>query len=205
MKPQIPLLLGRNTSVSFYPVVGQSVPGEMVLVSLYDASGNTFPTIGTLSNGGVAKGNAYAISVAGTLGGKAVSIGNIIIALIDSPGQTASNWTILGTPIALTTTIVDIPIPLWNMDTDDTKQCPHGLDSKIDSFRVLAVTIFSNSGDRFPLYNWNNITEDIQGGVSSKFWTDAFGGIILNRKIGGIFDDTTFNAATGVITLMYTP
>ncbi len=59
----------------------------------YDASGNAFPTSGgSGSAGAIKKGDLWYISVAGTLGGKAVGVGDAIRALIDAPGQTATNW-----------------------------------------------------------------------------------------------------------------
>lgn len=59
----------------------------------YDASGNTYPTTGGSGTGGaVMKGDMWIISVAGTLGGEAVQVGDSIIANVDTPAQTASNW-----------------------------------------------------------------------------------------------------------------
>lgn len=59
----------------------------------YDASGNAFPTSGGSGPAGaVLKGDIWQISVAGTLGGKAVEVGDSVRALVDSPAQTASNW-----------------------------------------------------------------------------------------------------------------
>jgi len=59
----------------------------------YDASVNTYPATGGSGTGGaVLKGDMWIISVAGTLGGEAVQIGDSIIANIDTPGQTAGNW-----------------------------------------------------------------------------------------------------------------
>lgn len=90
MRPQIPLLLARNTAVSFYPVQ-QNITGQMVFVSLFDASTNLFPAIGTLKNG-VAKGNVYIASAPGQPGGQNVNSGAMIMALVDNPGQSATNW-----------------------------------------------------------------------------------------------------------------
>ena len=66
----------------------------------YDASSNAWPTTGGSGTGGaVMKGDTYVISVAGTLGGSAIQIGDSIIANTDNPGQTASNWNTLNTNI----------------------------------------------------------------------------------------------------------
>jgi hypothetical protein len=62
----------------------------------WDASGGTYPTTGgTGTSGAIKKGNLFFVSVAGTIGGIAVNIGDSIRALVDTPGQTAANWDIL--------------------------------------------------------------------------------------------------------------
>lgn len=61
----------------------------------YDASSNTFPTTGgSGSAGAVKKNDIWTISVAGTLGGTPVAVRQFIRALIDTPGQTSTNWAI---------------------------------------------------------------------------------------------------------------
>jgi hypothetical protein len=61
----------------------------------YDASVNTFPASGgSGSAGAVLKGDIWTVSVAGTLGGTAVTAGDLVRALIDAPGQTAGNWAV---------------------------------------------------------------------------------------------------------------
>ena len=62
----------------------------------YDASSNLFPTRGGSGNlGAVLKGDVWRVSVAGILGGTAVNIGDWFRALVDSPAQTAGNWSIM--------------------------------------------------------------------------------------------------------------
>ncbi len=59
----------------------------------YDASTNLFPaTGGSGTAGAIKKGDIWLISVAGTLGGQAVRVGDTVRALIDTPAQTAGNW-----------------------------------------------------------------------------------------------------------------
>lgn len=61
----------------------------------YDASVNTYPaTGGSGTAGAVLKGDLWTISVAGTLGGNAVTAGDVVRALIDTPAQIAANWAI---------------------------------------------------------------------------------------------------------------
>jgi len=61
----------------------------------YDASVNSFPSSGgSGASGAILKGDLWTVSVAGTLGGVAVTAGDVVRALTDSPGQTASNWAV---------------------------------------------------------------------------------------------------------------
>lgn len=81
----------------------------------YDASVNTFPAAGgSGSAGAIVKGDTWYISVAGTLGGASVGIGDTIRSLVDTPGQTASNWAILEGNIGF------VPENVANKDTDGT-------------------------------------------------------------------------------------
>src|ERR1035437_6965172 len=67
----------------------------------YDASVNTYPAAGGSGTAGaVMKGDMWVISVAGTLGGVAIQIGDSIIANVDTPGQTAGNWNTLNSNIS---------------------------------------------------------------------------------------------------------
>lgn len=62
----------------------------------YDASGNVFPSSGGSGTAGaILKGDLWYISVGGTLGGTSVVVGSSVRALVDTPGQTSSNWSIL--------------------------------------------------------------------------------------------------------------
>lgn len=62
----------------------------------YNASTNVFPsTGGSGTSGAILKGDLWYVSVAGTLGGKAVNIGDSFRALVDSPAQVTGNWSVL--------------------------------------------------------------------------------------------------------------
>jgi hypothetical protein len=62
----------------------------------YDASSNVFPsTWGSGTAWAVLKWDMWIISVAGTLWGTAVQIGDSVIANVDTPWQTAWNWNVL--------------------------------------------------------------------------------------------------------------
>ena len=95
--------------------VDGSVAGLLDLRGGYDASGNAYPTTGGSGTGGaVMKGDVWIISVAGTLGGEAVQVGDSIIANIDTPAQTASNWNHLNANISY------VPENVANKKTDLT-------------------------------------------------------------------------------------
>lgn len=67
----------------------------------YDASVNTYPTAsGSGSGGTILKGDMFVLSAAGTLGGAAVQIGDAIIANVDTPGQTSTNWDVLNANVS---------------------------------------------------------------------------------------------------------
>jgi hypothetical protein len=73
-----------------------SVTGLLDYSGSYNASVNTFPaTGGSGTAGAILKGDFWICSVAGTLGGTSVTPGDLIIALVDTPGQTSSNWDLI--------------------------------------------------------------------------------------------------------------
>lgn len=83
-----------------------SVSSQKVTVTLatfgddrgdYDASGDVWPSTGGSGGGGaIQKNDSWTISVAGTLGGTDVDVGDTIRALQNTPGQSSANWIING-------------------------------------------------------------------------------------------------------------
>lgn len=68
----------------------------LTLVSAnYDASGNTFPTVGSGIAGAIVKGDLYVIGTGGTLGGVAVVAGDVIIATVDNAANLLADWNII--------------------------------------------------------------------------------------------------------------
>lgn len=91
------------------------VAGLLDYRGAYNASGNTYPaTGGSGTASAILKGDMWVISVAGTLGGTAVQIGDSIIANTDTPGQTAGNWDIFNGNISY------VPEDVANKDTTTT-------------------------------------------------------------------------------------
>jgi hypothetical protein len=76
--------------------VDSAVTGLLDYRGSYDASTNLFPaTGGSGLLGAILKGDFWICSVAGTLGGESVTAGDLIISIVDTPGQTASNWDLI--------------------------------------------------------------------------------------------------------------
>ena len=61
----------------------------------YDASGNDYPTTGgSGTDGTILKGNTFEVTTASTTDGL-FPLGSTLRALIDSPGQTSTNWRVM--------------------------------------------------------------------------------------------------------------
>lgn len=94
-----------STAVSDADVASVAYADSLVVGLLddrgnYNASVNTFPAAGgSGAAGAILKGDLWTVSVAGTLGGAAVTAGDLVRAIVDTPGQTASNWAISETNI----------------------------------------------------------------------------------------------------------
>lgn len=127
--------------------VDGSVAGLLDYRGGYDASGNTYPTTGGSGTAGaVLKGDMWVISVAGTLGGEAVQIGDSIIANVDTPAQTASNWNHLNANISYVPENVANRLAAFQGTPDDThypseKLVKDSLDAK------LAITSKASSSE----------------------------------------------------------
>lgn len=91
-----------NVSSNPAPTVGDHLTNKTYVDGLvaatfrpagnWDASGGLFPTVGTGTAGAVRAGDVYKVSVAGTMGGETYDVGDTFYAIVDTPGQTASNW-----------------------------------------------------------------------------------------------------------------
>lgn len=83
------------------PWVDPTPTPPITVVGDWDASGDTFPILGTGPANAVAANDVWLISVAGSPDGMALEPDQFIIALVDNPGQLATNWAIydMSTPI----------------------------------------------------------------------------------------------------------
>lgn len=126
----------------------------------YDASSTTFPTAGGSGTAGaILKGDLWYISVAGTLGGTAVNIGDSIRALSDTPGQTASNWSTLESNIGFVPANIAgnlsqfvsggaiAPASINGITTDSTTNKPVTAASLNGGTLPASVTTLSTSGN----------------------------------------------------------
>lgn len=108
----------------------------------YNASGNTYPaTGGSGAAGAILKGDLWTISVAGVLGGVAVTAGDLVRALVDTPGQTNTNWAISETNIGFTplnASLADGKIYIGNGSGIGTAVTPSG-DVTVDNLGVTAI------------------------------------------------------------------
>lgn len=99
----------------------------------YNASVNTFPASGgSGAAGAIVKGDLWFISVAGTLGGVAVNVGDSARALVDTPGQTAGNWSVLESNLGY------VPMNIATYDADG--------DGVVDTAETLVLLCRNNTG-----------------------------------------------------------
>lgn len=67
-----------------------------MIAGVWDASGGLLPsTTGSGPSGQVKHGDAFIISPGGTVSGTVLSVKDLIIAIVDSPGQTLGNWLLI--------------------------------------------------------------------------------------------------------------
>lgn len=156
----------------------------------YDASSNLYPsTGGSGTAGAILKGDLWYISVAGTLGGKAVSIGDSVRSLTDSPGQTDANWDVLETNIGY--------VPLNK--AGDTVLGNLLFDSETAS--TIAHFDSSKNLKSLPLATYPSLTElSYVKGVTSAIQSQLDGKSALVGSYRRIAHDYTSAAGTAVTT-----
>lgn len=90
-----------NKNQDIFAYADSLVAGLLDFRGWYDASVNTFPAAGWSGTAGaILKWDTWAISVAGTLWGVAIQVWDVILATVDTPGQTTGNWTKLNTNVS---------------------------------------------------------------------------------------------------------
>lgn len=143
----------------------------------FDASGGAYPASGGSGTAGaILKGDIWIISVAGTLPtGQAVEVGDAVRALIDTPGNTQANWSIIQNNIGYVAENAANK-ETGSAPTDDTTKYP----SSHTAFTALATKptwkgdISLSGNPNFPvgvagdMYRVS-VTGSIGGSVSGKF------------------------------------
>lgn len=138
----------------------------------YNASVNTFPASwGSWTAGAILKGDLWTISVAGTLGGTAVTAWDIVRAIVDTPGQTAWNWAVSETNIGYT--------------------------AENQANKSTSITTDQASNTKYPsvksVYDWGVATfAALAGSISQAF-------AALTIDIGHASDTTLSRSAAGVL------
>lgn len=94
-----------NTQIMTALAVQSAITGAIAsgksFRGVYNASSNVFPSTGGSGTGGaIQMGDFWTISVAGTLGGVTVNVGDNLLAIVNTPGQTSSNWSINANGVA---------------------------------------------------------------------------------------------------------
>jgi hypothetical protein len=172
-----------NNLVKTY--VDNRVAGLLDYRGSYDASVNTYPTVGSGDAGIVTKGDTWAISVAGVLGSVPIQIGDYLIAKIDNPGQTTSNWDTLNTNISyapedvankenttLDTSETKYPTNKLVKSYTDTKfKYYHGIVQSTVNIAIfpthITTTTFTLSGAAYPFsYYFQGSKVDISTNIS---------------------------------------
>ncbi len=119
----------------------------------HDASGNTFPTTGGSGPAGaIKKGDLWSISVAGTLGGIAVKVGDWIRALVDTPGSTVGNWAFIEGDFGYTPENQANKSSSISGDTGSTTKYP-------TVAAVEAHTATKVSDTAYDATSWNGVTD----------------------------------------------
>ena len=158
----------------------------------YDCSTNLFPTTGGSGiAGAVVKGDFYICSVAGTLGGKAITSGDLIIALVDTPAQVSANWDLISHD--LTYVPEDVANKATTMSGNSTSNTKY-LSAKAiyDWATGLFVSNTTTVNSKALSSNITLNTDDIaeSGTPTNKWWTNA-------RTIGSAI--TGFIAGYGTV------
>lgn len=159
----------------------------------FNASVNTFPAAGGSGTAGaIKKGNIWTISVAGTLGGVAVEIGDLVRALVDTPGQTAGNWAITERNFGF------VPENVVNKDTDGTLAA--NSDSRYPSQKAVKTYVDTKIAGVGSSYSKYVAILDQPGDTSAPVATilenSLSGPIVWARNNVGIYEGTLTGAFT---------
>lgn len=91
------------TTQAVQSAITSAVTGLLNYRSGYDASVNLYPSSGgSGTSGAIKKGDFWFVTVAGTLGTTVVKVGDMVVSNTNTPGQTSSNWDLIGAELGYT-------------------------------------------------------------------------------------------------------
>lgn len=158
----------------------------------WNASVNAFPTTGgSGTSGAIRKGDMWYVSVAGNLGGKAVGVGDSFRALVNSPAQVASNWSVLEANIGYVPANDNAVVHLAGTETItgaktfSANLIGQGSITALNSFKTLATEIILSDSYGATLR-----------GTRFLAWTDNFDSRFF--QIGGISDNVVISTQNGL-------
>lgn len=137
----------------------------------WDASGNSFPNVNSQGQP-ITKGDLWYISVAGTLGGTPVLVGYSIRALVNVPGQNASNWGILNVGLGY------IPENIANKSTDVTLSANsdtlYPTQKAVKTYVNSSSIPYTGATNNVDLYPYNISANSINGQSVNVYFVSGF-------------------------------
>jgi hypothetical protein len=136
----------------------------------WDASSNAWPTTGGSSpTGSIQKGNLWFVSVVGLLGGVAVNVGDSFRALVDDPGQVASNWDVLESNIGYVPYNATNPLGFTSNQTDAylvARSSHTGTQSALTIDETVG-RVFVTAGEKVAITHANRAALDLVSGTNT--------------------------------------
>jgi hypothetical protein len=218
-KAQVGLGSADNTADSAKPVsTAQAAADAAVLASAHSyadglvvgawddrgtwsAVATTYPATGGRGVGGLpVKGDLWTISAAGTLaGGVVVNIGDVLRALIDSPGQTSTNWAVVENNLGYTAENSANKRTSFQATPDDThyaseKLVKDSLDAKVAGNGAITGTTKTKvtyDAKGLVTSGTDATTADIADSTNKRYVTDAQSTVLGNTSNTNTGDETT--------------
>lgn len=163
-------------------LVDAAVAGLLDYRGIYDASTGSYPTTGGSGTGGaIQKGDVFLISVAGTISGQVLSVGDWLVANVDAPGQTASKWDHLEANIGYTpedsaNKVTTIAAASTDVQYPSAKAVYTGLNAKVDKNTAITAgtkTKITYDAKGLVTAGADATTADIADSTDKRYVTDA--------------------------------
>lgn len=163
-------------------LVDAAVAGLLDYRGIYDASAGTYPTVGgSGTTGAIQKGDVFLISVAGTISGQVLAVGDWLVANVDAPGQASTKWDHLEANIGYTpedsaNKVTAISAGSTDVQYPSAKAVHTGLNAKVDkNAAITAATKTKITYDAKGLVTAGTdaTTADIADSLDKRYVTDA--------------------------------